>query len=69
MFIECLSSSDGKEAIAKAANLLYSTCCNSDNKSEIAFTEADMTHALKAVGMFEKNAFILSILVLFFIFF
>uniref|UniRef100_A0A0D9YNS1 Uncharacterized protein n=1 Tax=Oryza glumipatula TaxID=40148 RepID=A0A0D9YNS1_9ORYZ len=50
MFMECLSSSDGKEAIAKAANLLYSTCCNSDNKSEIAFTEADMTHALKAVG-------------------
>ncbi|EEE56502.1 hypothetical protein OsJ_05759 [Oryza sativa Japonica Group] len=50
MFMECLSSSDGKEAIAKVANLLYSTCCNSDNKSEIAFTEADMTHALKAVG-------------------
>uniref|UniRef100_A0A0D9VDD2 Gamma-butyrobetaine hydroxylase-like N-terminal domain-containing protein n=1 Tax=Leersia perrieri TaxID=77586 RepID=A0A0D9VDD2_9ORYZ len=51
MFMECLSGSDGKEAIAKAANLLYSTCSNSDNKSGIIFTEADMTRALKSVGI------------------
>ena len=56
MDIECLSGSDGKEGIAKAANLLYSDFCDcythGHNKSEIAFSEADMTCALKAVGMF-----------------
>ncbi|KAL5211371.1 hypothetical protein ABZP36_022218 [Zizania latifolia] len=50
MFMEYLSGSDGKEAIAKATNLLYSACYNYDDKSEIVFTEANMTCAVKAVG-------------------
>ncbi|XP_051194299.1 uncharacterized protein [Lolium perenne] len=54
MHIECLSGSDGKEGIAKAANLLCSNFCNCDthehNKNAIAFTEADMASALRAVG-------------------
>jgi len=31
MVIECLSGSDGKEGIAKAANLLYSASCKGCN--------------------------------------
>lgn len=58
MDIECLSGSDGKEGIAKAANLLYSDSCHcythGHNKSDIAFSEADMACALKAVGVFWK---------------
>ncbi|KAG2542763.1 hypothetical protein PVAP13_9NG660000 [Panicum virgatum] len=54
MVIECLSGSDGKEGIAKAANLLCSTYLNGDThgngKREPTFTEADMASALKAVG-------------------
>lgn len=57
MVIECLSGSDGKEGIAKAANLLCSTYLNGEThgngKKEPKFTEADMASALKAVGMFE----------------
>ncbi|KAG8070164.1 hypothetical protein GUJ93_ZPchr0006g41033 [Zizania palustris] len=50
MFMECLSGSDVKEAIAKATNLLYSACYNYyDDKSEIVFTEAD-TCAVKPRG-------------------
>jgi ditrans,polycis-polyprenyl diphosphate synthase len=56
MHIECLSGSDGKEGIAKAANLLCSDFCSCDthehSKNGIAFTEADMASALRAVGMF-----------------
>ncbi|CAM0946293.1 unnamed protein product [Alopecurus aequalis] len=54
MDIEFLSGSDGKEGIAKAANLLYSDFCDcythGHNKSDIAFSEADIACALKAVG-------------------
>lgn len=56
--IDCLSGSDGKEGIAKAASLLCSTYLNGDthgdDKRKPAFTEADMAGALKAVGMFGK---------------
>lgn len=58
--MECLSGSDGKEAIAKAANLLYSASskgCNSYttytrgyDKMDTVFTEAHMASALSAVG-------------------
>jgi ditrans,polycis-polyprenyl diphosphate synthase len=51
MVIDCISGSDGKEGIAKAARLLCSTYLNSKKKP--VFTEADMTNALKAVGMLE----------------
>jgi len=61
MVIECLSGSDGKEGIAKAANLLCSTYLNGDThgngKRGPTFTEADMASALKAVGMLEKLFF------------
>ena len=61
MAIECLSGSDGKEGIAKAANLLCSTYLNGDThgngKRGPTFTEADMASALKAVGMLEKLFF------------
>uniref|UniRef100_A0A0A9DHJ9 ditrans,polycis-polyprenyl diphosphate synthase [(2E,6E)-farnesyldiphosphate specific] n=1 Tax=Arundo donax TaxID=35708 RepID=A0A0A9DHJ9_ARUDO len=54
MVIDCLSGSDGKEGIAKAANLLFSPYINGDThengKKEPVFTEADMASALKAVG-------------------
>ncbi|XP_040376628.1 dehydrodolichyl diphosphate synthase complex subunit NUS1-like isoform X1 [Oryza brachyantha] len=50
MLIECLSGCDGKEAIAKAANLLYSACCNSGKSCKFVFTEADMTNVLKVLG-------------------
>jgi len=60
MVIECLSGSDGKEGIAKAANLLYSASCKGCNnyatythgydKMDTVFTEADMASALRAVG-------------------
>lgn len=48
MVIDCISGSDGKEGIAKAARLLCSTYLNSKKKP--VFTEADMANALKAVG-------------------
>ncbi|KAL6628980.1 hypothetical protein ACP70R_028745 [Stipagrostis hirtigluma subsp. patula] len=54
MVVECLSGSDGKEAIAKAANLLYSANYNCSThgygKINIVFTEADMACALRSVG-------------------
>lgn len=54
MMIECISGSDGKEGIAKAASLLCSSYFNGDrygnDKSELVFTEADMASALKSVG-------------------
>ncbi|XP_066356407.1 uncharacterized protein [Miscanthus floridulus] len=54
MVIDCLSGSDGKEGIAKAASLLCSTYfigdTHGDGKRKPAFTEADMASALKAVG-------------------
>ncbi|CAN6230733.1 unnamed protein product [Urochloa humidicola] len=60
MIIECLSGSDGKQGIAKAANLLYLTSCKGCqsyttytrgyDKMDTVFTEADMDSALRAVG-------------------
>ncbi|KAG8097225.1 hypothetical protein GUJ93_ZPchr0013g34259 [Zizania palustris] len=54
MTVEYISGSDGKEGIAKAANLLCSTYFNGDRDArgndEIVFTEADMSGALKAIG-------------------
>ncbi|KAG2649232.1 hypothetical protein PVAP13_1NG094100 [Panicum virgatum] len=60
MVIECLSGSDAKEGIAKAANLLYSASCKGCNnyapytrgcdKMFTVFTEADMASALRTVG-------------------
>uniref|UniRef100_A0A8R7UB48 ditrans,polycis-polyprenyl diphosphate synthase [(2E,6E)-farnesyldiphosphate specific] n=1 Tax=Triticum urartu TaxID=4572 RepID=A0A8R7UB48_TRIUA len=61
MTIECISGSDGKEGIAKAANLLCSTYLNGDShtqedvksevnvKNEPVFTETDMASALKSI--------------------
>ncbi|CAN6285326.1 unnamed protein product [Urochloa humidicola] len=54
LVVECISGSDGKEGIAKAANLLCSTYLNGDTlgngKREPTFTEADMASSLKAIG-------------------
>ncbi|KAG8091223.1 hypothetical protein GUJ93_ZPchr0011g28744 [Zizania palustris] len=54
MTVEYISGLDGKEGIAKAANLLRSTYFNGDKDAcgndEIVFTEADMSSALKAIG-------------------
>jgi hypothetical protein len=56
--VDCLSGSNGKEGIAKAANLLCSAYFNGDthgdDKRKPTFTEADMASALKAVGMLGK---------------
>lgn len=52
--LEFASFSDGKEAVAKAANVLISKYSKSNgyemNQEDQNFTEADMTEALKAVG-------------------
>lgn len=56
MLLEFASYSDGKEAVAKAANLLfakYITSANSGGDQEDRiFTEPHMTEALRAVGLF-----------------
>jgi hypothetical protein len=56
MSLEFASYSDGKGAVAKAANLLftkYITSANSGGDQEHRiFTEAHMTEALRAVGLF-----------------
>lgn len=61
MVIDCISGSDGKEGIAKAASLLCSTYLNGstkeNGKKEPVFTEADMAKALKAVGMLEAISY------------
>ena len=56
MMLEFASFSDGKEAVAKAANLLFvkyltSTNSGGDQEEEV-FTELHMTEALRAVGLF-----------------
>ncbi|XP_002466740.2 dehydrodolichyl diphosphate synthase complex subunit NUS1 [Sorghum bicolor] len=57
--LDCLSGSNGKESIAKAANLLCSAYFNGDahgdGKRKPTFTEADMASALKAVGCGEPE--------------
>ena len=56
MMLEFVSFSDGKEAVAKAANLLFAKYLTSTNSSEDQeeeiFTEPRMTEALRAVGLF-----------------
>lgn len=56
MMLEFASFSDGKEAVAKAANLLFAKYLTSNNSSEDQegeiFTEPHMTEALRAVGLF-----------------
>ncbi|XP_022678979.1 uncharacterized protein LOC101760549 isoform X5 [Setaria italica] len=67
LVIECVSGSDGKEGIAKAASLLCSTYLNGDThgdgKKEPTFTEADMASALKAVVV-DQNLIFFSCMVL-----
>lgn len=54
--LEFASISDGKEAVAKAANVLFIKYFKSADsggcQEEPIFTEHDMTEALKAVGLF-----------------
>lgn len=69
MTIECISGSDGKEGIAKAANLLCSTYLKGDSytqenvkseenvKNEPVFTETDMASALKSIGTLKHVPF------------
>jgi len=56
--VDCLSGSNGKEGIAKAASLLCSAYFNGDThgdgKRKPTFTEADSSSALKAVGILGK---------------
>ncbi|KFK22067.1 hypothetical protein AALP_AAs50016U000300 [Arabis alpina] len=51
---ECLSSSDNKEAMVKAANVLFQKFLDSsnlgDDKGENIFTEAHLTEALRDIG-------------------
>ncbi|XP_039170581.1 LOW QUALITY PROTEIN: dehydrodolichyl diphosphate synthase complex subunit NUS1-like [Eucalyptus grandis] len=54
MTLELASPSDGREAVAKAANLLFSKHLElrntTEDQGENIFTEAHMTEALRAVG-------------------
>ncbi|KAK4762472.1 hypothetical protein SAY86_008240 [Trapa natans] len=53
MILEFTSQFDGKEALARAANLLFKRHLKlslGENQEEKIFTEAQMTEALKAVG-------------------
>jgi ditrans,polycis-polyprenyl diphosphate synthase len=58
MVIDCISGSDGKEGIAKAASTLCLTYLNDnteDNDKKMpVFTETDMANALKAICMLES---------------
>lgn len=59
MTLEFASYSDGKEAVAKAANLLFAKYLKSANSSgdqeERIFTELHMTESLRAVGLFTSH--------------
>lgn len=50
--LEFASFSDGKEAVAKAANYLFTKNYSSGDQKELSFTESHMDEALKAVGVF-----------------
>ncbi|MFQ6635995.1 hypothetical protein Gotur_013702 [Gossypium turneri] len=56
MTLEFVSFSDGKEAVAKAANVLFMKYSKSgvtdQNQKEKIFTESQMSEALKTVGLF-----------------
>ncbi|XP_058190622.1 uncharacterized protein LOC131307901 isoform X1 [Rhododendron vialii] len=48
--VEFASYSDGKEAVAKAANLLFAKYISDGDQKDQIFTESRLTEALKAVG-------------------
>ncbi|XP_010546784.1 PREDICTED: dehydrodolichyl diphosphate synthase complex subunit nus1-like [Tarenaya hassleriana] len=48
--LEFISSSDNKDAVAKAANILLQRCLKSIDSGENVFTETHLREALKAVG-------------------
>ncbi|KAM7479288.1 hypothetical protein LguiA_027501 [Lonicera macranthoides] len=48
--LDFASFSDGKEAVAKAANFLFAKYYGGGNQEDHVFTENDMTEALEAVG-------------------
>ncbi|CAA2988561.1 dehydrodolichyl diphosphate syntase complex subunit NUS1 isoform X1 [Olea europaea subsp. europaea] len=50
MNLEFISFSDGKAAVARAANFLFEKHYSSDNKKKPNFTEFDMAGALRAIG-------------------
>lgn len=55
MNLELASPSDGKEAVAKAANLLFTKHLElkntTEDQGENIFTEANMTEALRTIGL------------------
>lgn len=51
MILEFISSSDGKEAVARAANFLLEKRYSSEIKEKPNFTESDMADALRAIGL------------------
>ncbi|KAL2537420.1 Undecaprenyl pyrophosphate synthetase family protein [Forsythia ovata] len=50
MSLEFISFSDGKEAVARAANFLFKKHYSSENKEKPNFTESDMAGALREIG-------------------
>lgn len=50
--VEFASYSDGKEAVAKAANLLFAKYISDGDQKDQIFTESQLTEALKAIGLF-----------------
>lgn len=50
MNLEVISFSDGKHAVAKAANFLYKCRYLSAKSEDLKLTESDMTDALGAIG-------------------
>lgn len=62
MILEFASQSDGKEALASAANMLFKKHLKlrslGENQEEKIFTEAHMSEALNAVGSCDFLCFI-----------
>lgn len=50
--LEFASYSDGKEALAKAANLLFAKYISDGDQKDQIFTELQLNEALKSVGLF-----------------
>lgn len=57
MEIEYVSLSDGKEAVAKAANLLFKKYYADADSEKPFFTETHLTEALKTLGLFFFRVF------------
>ncbi|KAI3828013.1 hypothetical protein L1987_02103 [Smallanthus sonchifolius] len=55
MQFEFVSISDGKEAVAKAANLLFNKYYLDGDTEKPFFTEADLSNALKTLGVVEPD--------------